>query len=143
MKQLFFLLFLLGWFLPAIAQTTAEREVMETERKRFQAMVDRDFIVLEDVIGEDLHYIHSNGSTDTKASFIGAIRNGNRSYEKITVEELKARIYNKKTAIINGTCTYHNTGQNGQPNNLRLLYTNVYTKQKGKWQMVSWQSYRL
>jgi hypothetical protein len=143
MKQLFFLFFLLGWFLPAIAQTTAEREVMETERKRFQAMVDRDFIVLEDVIGEDLHYIHSNGSTDTKETFIGGFRDGSRSYENITIQDLKARIYNKKTAILNGTCTYHRTGEDGQPNNLRLLYTNVYVKRNGKWQMVTWQSHRL
>ncbi|CAN5916221.1 hypothetical protein BH24BAC1_BH24BAC1_19520 [soil metagenome] len=144
MKQLLpFMSLLLVLCRPVLAQTAAEREVMDTEKKRFQAMVDRDFAVLEEVIDSDLYYIHSNGSTDTKETFIGGFRDGSRSYENITIQDLKARIYNKKTAILNSTCTYHRTGEDGQPNNLRLLYTNVYVKRNGKWQMVTWQSHRL
>ncbi len=143
MKKIVSLILLLSCQIIAYSQTAAEREVTETEKRRFQAMVDKDFAVLEQIIGEDLLYIHSNGSTDTKATFLGGMRDGSRSYGKITIEDLKARVYHKNTAILNGECTYHRTGEDGQPNNLRLLFTNVYVKRNKKWQMVSWQSHRL
>jgi ketosteroid isomerase-like protein len=144
MKKLIpLLLLLLSFQVLCFSQTAAEREVAETEKRRFQAMVDKDFAVLEQIIGEDLYYLHSNGTTDTKATFIGGMRDGSRSYENITIEDLKVRVYHKNTAILNGACTYHRTGEDGQPNNLRLLYTNVYVKRNNKWQMVSWQSQRL
>jgi uncharacterized protein (TIGR02246 family) len=125
------------------AQNADDREVARTEERRFQAMVERDFAALDRLLGDDLHYIHSDGSTDTKASFIAALREGTRSYPRITIDDLMVRVYHGNTAVLTGECTYHRTGPDGQPNNLRLLYTNVYVKRDGRWEMVSWQSHRL
>jgi uncharacterized protein (TIGR02246 family) len=124
-------------------QTPAELELVQVETRRFRAMVERDLPTLERILADDLYYIHSDGSVDTRDAFIGAIRDGLRSYEDITIDDLHVRVYHDNTAILNGHCTYHRTGEDGQPNNLRLFYTNVYVKRDGEWRMVSWQSLRL
>jgi ketosteroid isomerase-like protein len=125
-----------------LAQKNLETSILDIEKKRFEAMVNKDIQKLKEVIGDDLVYIHSNGNVDTKESFINAIEEGRSSYDNITIDEAEVRTYGN-TAIINGICTYYRKNQDGNPNNLQLRYTNVYVKQKGKWQMVSWQSYRM
>ncbi|WP_114750133.1 nuclear transport factor 2 family protein [Pleomorphovibrio marinus] len=116
--------------------------VLDLEKQRFQAMVERDVEFLEAVISDDLHYIHSNGEVDDKASFIAPIAAGERHYDDITIAESRVRMYDN-TAIINAECTYHRKHEDGSPNNLQLRYTNVYVKLDGKWKMVSWQSFKM
>jgi hypothetical protein len=118
------------------------RQVLETEKRRFAAQVAKDYATLDRIISGDLHYIHSNGDTDTKASFIGGMKEGKRSYQNIVIDTITVRIYHRNTAVLNGECTYFRTGEDGQPNNLRLRYTDVYIRRGKDWQMVSWQSFR-
>ena len=120
----------------------AEDPVLQAEKTRFKAMVDKDFEVLDQVISEDLVYIHSNGSVDTKASFIMPLKEGTRSYDDITIDDPKVRVYGD-VGIINATCTYHRQTAEGRPNNLTLRYTSVYAKIDGRWQHVSWQSFKV
>jgi ketosteroid isomerase-like protein len=142
--RLYILLILLPFSIhSSVAQSAARQQVLEAEKERFAAQVSKDYARLDKLISEDLYYIHSNGSVDTKSTFIGGIKDGSRSYEDITMEDTKVRVYHGRTAVINGLCTYLRTGENGQPNNLHLHYTSVYVKQGKQWQMVSWQSFRI
>lgn len=65
---------------PPNDQDSSASEVLELEKKRFRAVVEGDIDFLQEVISEDLYYIHSNGSVDTKDSFIGPIATGHRRY---------------------------------------------------------------
>lgn len=127
---------------PPNDQDSSASEVLELEKKRFRAVVEGDIDFLQEVISEDLYYIHSNGSVDTKDSFIGPIATGHRRYDNITLESSQVRLYGN-TAIINGECTYHRKHPDGTPNNLRLRYTNVYINMEGGWKMVTWQSFKM
>jgi ketosteroid isomerase-like protein len=134
-------IFFLFWYsiLSASAQPAARDEVIRTEKERFAAMVRKDIPALEKLLSDDLYYIHSNGSVDTKESFINSIKTGERYYDNIEIEDILVRIYGN-TGIINGVCTYYRT----DASNLKLRYTNVYVKDKrAGWQMVSWQSFKM
>ena len=120
----------------------AEDPVLQAEKTRFKAMVDKDFATLDQVISEDLVYIHSNGNVDTKESFMAPLKDGSRSYDDITIKDPKVRMYGD-VGIVNATCTYHRTTAEGRANNLSLLYTSVYAKIDDRWQHVSWQSYKV
>ncbi len=49
---------------------------------------------------------------------------------------------NGRSAIINGVL--HVTGTiSSKPFDIRLRYTDVYFKRKGKWQLAAWQSLKL
>lgn len=119
-----------------------EDQVLQAEKSRFKAMVDGDHQSLEQIIHPDLVYIHSNGEVDTKETFISGIRDGSRKYDDITMDESQVRVYGE-VGIINSKCTYHRTTPEGRANNLSLFYTSVYAMIEGRWQHVSWQSYRL
>ncbi len=127
---------------PSDTNVSDEDEVLQTEKSRFKAMVDGDHHALEQIIHPDLVYIHSNGEVDTKETFISGIRDGSRKYDNITIDESQVRVYGE-VGIINAKCTYHRTTPEGRPNNLSLFYTSVYAMIEGRWQHVSWQSYRL
>lgn len=142
MNKIFYPFLLLLSLNFAFTQKTSEEEVLEMEKRRFEAMINEDFDLLENLIDDQLVYIHSNGNVDSKASFINAIREGKTSYDDIKLEESKVRIYDK-TAIINGLCVFYQKNPDGSPRQTRLRYTNVYVKQKGEWKMVSWQSYKM
>jgi len=118
-----------------------EKIVAERETQRFAAQVSQDFGILENVLADDLVYVHSSGLVDTKASFIKSIKDGKLKYLQMTAEEMKVRVYGK-TAIITGTCAAKLLS-NAQELNLRFRYTDMYVKRKGNWQLVSWQSLRL
>ncbi|GAB2580218.1 nuclear transport factor 2 family protein [Spirosoma areae] len=123
------------------AASADEKAVIDTEKQRFVAQVNNDYAVLEKVLSNDLIYTHSHGGTDTKQSYIQAIREGRTKYEAIDPEEQKVRVYGN-TAVINGLCRTKVTS-NGQTNTMRLRYTDVYVRTGNQWQMVAWQSLKL
>ncbi|MBK8503497.1 MAG: nuclear transport factor 2 family protein [Saprospiraceae bacterium] len=127
---------------PNLVVSEDGNEVLMAEKSRFKAMVDRDLVTLDQVISEDLVYIHSNGSIDTKESYIAAIEDGSRAYNDITMKDAQVRTYGE-VGIINAKCTYHRTTPEGRADNLSLFYTSVYAKIDGRWQHVSWQSFKM
>ena len=120
-----------------LAQSKDEKAVIATERQRFDAQVSKDVAVLDRVLADDLIYAHSNGTSDTKQSYIESIRSGKSRYEAVDVLEQKVRIYGS-TAVIKGVCLIKT-----QPSDLKLSYTDVYVKKNGQWQMVTWQSLKM
>ncbi|GAB3970145.1 hypothetical protein GCM10028806_17610 [Spirosoma terrae] len=123
------------------AQSAEEKAVIAAEKNRFEAQISKNYAVLDQVLGNDLVYTHSNGNTDSKESYIQSIRDGKSKYDAINVEEQKVRVYGN-TAIINGICMIK-AMSNGETINTHLKYTDVYVRKGKQWQMVAWQSIRL
>lgn len=116
----------------------AEQEVRQAEDRRIKALIDDDFATLEAILADDLTYTHSNAVTDTKASYLAALRSGKTKYESFDREPSAVRLYGD-TAIVNGDGT---VGLRGQAAKIVLRYTLVYVRRGGTWQMVAWQSTR-
>jgi hypothetical protein len=140
--RLIALLFMIQISMFCSAQSALKTKVLDTEKERFAALVTKNYAALEKTLSDELVYIHSNGSMDTKASFIQSLKDGTRSYDDIKIEKADVRIYHRKTGIITGECTYFRKTKEGSDNNLLLRYTSVYVKKKKQWQQVSWQSFK-
>ena len=139
----YFLAFaLLFSFVGVQAQSADEKAVVAAEKARFEAQVSKNLDVLNQLLADDLVYVHSSGNVDTKQSYIQSIKEGNSTYNSIDVQEQKVRLYGK-TAIINGICYIKRPAVDGKNNDLKLRYTDVYVKKGGRWQMVTWQSFRM
>ncbi|MFN7120168.1 MAG: nuclear transport factor 2 family protein [Saprospiraceae bacterium] len=137
MKPLF-LFFLLILALPALAQKT----ILESEDARFRAQMQRDTVALQQLLTDDLLYIHSNALVETKTAFINSISNNKIIYEVVQREgSAQIRTYGK-TGISNGIVLAKGVN-NGTPFDIRIRYTAVYHKQKGAWRLASWQSTRM
>jgi ketosteroid isomerase-like protein len=123
-----------------MVQTAAEveREVLQADEARVEALLANDFAALEQLLADDLTYVHSNGMLDTKESYIGGLRSGRSRYLTMDMSDVQVRSLGD-TALINAKFNARvKVGDhevNPQP---RVLI--VYAKRDGRWQMAAWQS---
>ncbi len=140
MKNCLFLALLL-LPLAGFGQTRTEQKLADLERRRFAAMVDRDFPTLRDLLADDLRYTHSNAKFETKAEFLTEINDGTLRYQKMAPQQIDVRVF-KKTAVITGVCEVV-VKQGERVVESMLRYTDVWQKRDGRWQLVAWQSTRV
>ncbi len=80
---------------------TVEREVLEIQASRFQAMIDVDIEELDVVLSDDLTYTHTSVQIETKGEFLTSLRSQEITYESIKPQEIKIRIYDN-IAVVTG-----------------------------------------
>jgi hypothetical protein len=133
---------LLLWSIELQAQKKSiENLIQDLEKRRFKAQVDKDTAFLQQVLANDLVYIHSSAIVETKKEYINNIAIRHWDYRQIEVEKNQVRVY-QNTAIVTGTARMSLFRQD-KMNTFRANYTAVYCKIKGKWQMTSWQNTRI
>jgi ketosteroid isomerase-like protein len=121
--------------------TPAAQEVRHRETRRFEAMVRGDLAFLEDVLADDLTYVHATGTFESKTQFLAALRSGQLKYESFAPEELSVRAYGP-SAVVTGVAQV-SVQSRAQHLGFRLRFTDVYVKRENRWQMVAWQATRL
>ena len=124
-----------------MAETITEAEALQAEQARYAAQMANDFAAMERLFGDDLVYIHSSTSVDTKASFIESMRSGAVRYRTMTRGDVKVRCYGS-VAIITGQGSFEVTAR-GQELRLDLLFHAIWAKRGNGVQFVSWQATRL
>src|SRR5438309_9950197 len=62
------------------ATSDLAQQILDLEARRIDAMVRRDLIALDELLAEDLTYVHSGGRTDNKASFLALIESPDSTY---------------------------------------------------------------
>jgi hypothetical protein len=125
---------------PALAQSPVD-EAKAAEKQRFEVTVKGDYKALDELLGDDLIYVHSNGNVDNEKTFLEGLTSGRSKYKSIEPLEMKARQMGD-FVFIDGRGKFQ-VESNGQVNDLLLTYLDVWTKRNGKWQMVHWHSARM
>jgi ketosteroid isomerase-like protein len=115
--------------------------IIDLDRKRMNAMGQKDIATLNALISDDLVYTHSTARLDTKKSLIEAMESGKTVYTSVVPSDVKAQDLGD-TVVLTGTARIH-VLSNGKPNSFGVRFTDVYTNKGGQWQMVAWQSTRL
>ena len=119
---------------------TAE-EALRAEDARYAAQTGRDFSALEQLIGEDLVYIHSSAIVDNKASYIETQRAGTVIYRIMKRSDVSVRTYGC-LAIITGLANFDVTNK-GQDISVELRFHSIWAKRAGAIQFVSWEATRV
>jgi len=125
---------------PALAQSPVE-EVKAAEKKRFEVTVKGDYKALDDLLAEDLIYVHSNGNVDNEKAFLEGLTTGRSKYLSIEPITMNARALGD-FVFVDGRGKFQ-VQSNGQVNDLLLTYLDVWVKRNGTWQMVHWHSARM
>jgi hypothetical protein len=121
------------------AQSKIEKAIIELEKNRFEALVKKDYTVLNVIFSDKLIYNHSDGKIDSKESFLEGLKSGKRNYKSIDLDTSTVRIF-EKTAILNGDVNFVRINNKQQETRQKLRYTAVYVQTKRQWQLVSWHS---
>jgi ketosteroid isomerase-like protein len=115
--------------------------IIDLDRKRMNAMAQKDVATLREVLADDLVYTHSSARLDTKDSLIAGMESGATVYTAVEPSEVKAQDLGD-AVVLTGACRI-GVMASGRPNSFRVRFTDVYANRGGRWQMVSWQSTRL
>ena len=138
-QTLFFILLFVT--VAGVSQSKKQLKFEAIERQRFEAMTTKNDAILENMLSDQLTYIHSNGLTENKQQHLDNIRSGKLNYRTMQPEEMKVKNF-RKSAVITGIINV--TGVlNEKEFAVRLRYLDVYVKEKGKWRLAAWQSQKL
>lgn len=127
--------------LVATAQITTALDAFGPELERFGYMTSANTAALENVLSNDLIYIHSNAFSEDKASHLKNIESGKIRYNSMDLEQTE---YFKKSGFCFTNGIVHVRGSfDSKEFDIRLRYTAVYQKQKCTWKLLRWQSTKL
>lgn len=120
---------------------TAEEEVLQTEQARVRALLAADAAALEPLLAEDLLFVHVSGWSQTKKEYVESIRRGALKYEAIEHRAVRVRVYGE-AAVLTGRSAVkvRSERRQGQLLDVEALFTAVYAKIAGRWQLAVWQS---
>jgi ketosteroid isomerase-like protein len=121
----------------------AAKQVMATEQARTTALEHSDVATLERIMADDVTYVHASGKTDTKKSYLDAIRNGQLRYISWRAKNLHVRLLGSG-AVIDGEYAVKVTDSRVQPTpfDINIFILTVYQQRNGRWQQIAWQSTR-
>ena len=121
---------------PHLAALTA------ADAERVAAMKSPSAEALQAIFSDDLHYAHSNGVVDTKASFIDILVSGKTKYLAYEPVEQKFTIPAPGIALMTGKARVKAVSANGEMDSV-LSYLAVWREENGKWRFLAWQSTKL
>jgi len=124
---------------PTFAASSFATEMEAVERARFQTWVKGDIAAMQVVLADDVLYCHSSGQCQNKKEFITDIQTKNRVYTKMELLSMTAKPLGADGAVVNGTVDV-GAQSPGRTVAFKGIYTAVYVKRGGHWQLISWQS---
>ncbi|MGH7946449.1 MAG: nuclear transport factor 2 family protein [Opitutaceae bacterium] len=115
--------------------------VRAADDERIAATVAGDRARLSASYSDELHYAHSNGRVDTKASQIQGVTTGGNKYQSFEHKDRTFVPAAPGIVLMKGRVLAHMSNkQNGQKTTNDLNYLAVWREEKGKWRFLAWQS---
>lgn len=117
----------------------AEGELLKADDLRLRATVDADVPALQQLLGDELRYVHADGRVETKYVLIAALESRGIDYVTARSRDVVARAYGE-VGVVAGTVQARVRTSGGSERRLRLVYTAVYARRDGAWRLVAYQS---
>lgn len=124
------------------SSSAIESQITALEDERYQAMLERNFEVLERLFHAQMYYLHSSGGSDTKESYLKSLRAKAWEYHTIRREQQHI-VASDHTALV-----FHQLfmdisvgGQSKQMSNRALaVWTREGMREGEGWQLIGVQS---
>jgi ketosteroid isomerase-like protein len=126
---------------PRAAEDAVIAAVRAADDERIAATIAADAARLGASYSDALHYAHSSGKIDTKASQIAGITTGTTKYERVEYKERAFVPAGPGVMLMKGHVLVHTRNKtSGQPGLLDLNYLAVWRQEGGRWRFLAWQS---
>lgn len=116
----------------------AEKAVSAAETQWRQAVLEGNRSVLASLMADDITYTHSSALTQTKDQFIESVVSGSTKYQGIEFKTTQMRQYGDAVIVIHEAII--TTVQTGVTH---LYLTHVWSRQDGRWRLVSRQATKI
>ncbi len=115
--------------------------VRAADDERIAAMLAADPVRLAALLSDQLHYAHSNGVIDTKASFIESLAGKHVVYESAEYVQRDFLPAGPGVMLMKGRARFK-VGRGAERNLLDLNFLAVWREEGGHWRFLAWQSAR-
>jgi ketosteroid isomerase-like protein len=114
------------------------KAVAAAEQVFVNAVIKRNKPALEELLADDLLYVHSSSKVETKADLLQVVTSGSTLYQSFEFRETTIRQYGDVVIT-----THKATIKTQQTGTANLFVTHVWAKHKGRWQLASRHASRL
>ena len=121
----------------------APKELAAADDARVAATLAVDKAAMEKIFTDDLHYAHSSGVVDTKASFIETLVSGKNKYLKLDYIKRDFSLTSPDVALMTGQVRVKTESPTKGTNEFTLIFLGVWKLDNGAWKFRAWQSARL
>jgi ketosteroid isomerase-like protein len=111
-----------------------QEELLKLEKEFTRAIVKNEAEAIGRFLADDWVIIDPDGGIINKARFLEVIKSGTLTHEMMEADDLSVRIYGD-TAVVTGLTTSKGKFM-GQDFTTRERATDVFVKQRGRWQCV-------
>ncbi len=115
--------------------------VRAADDERIAAILAADPVRLTAVLSDQLHYAHSSGFIDTKASFIESLAGRHVVYESAEYVQRDFIPAGPGVMLMKGRARFK-VGRGAERNLLDLNFLAVWREEGGHWRFLAWQSAR-
>lgn len=112
----------------------AAQEIVDTEQRRRQAYLDRDFEALRDIVADRVVYVHSYGKTDDKETYLANVVNV-PDYISLDRKDVRLRFLDSDTAVMSGWLLSRFTRDGGPEKSTRTFLTQIWERGTVGWQL--------
>jgi hypothetical protein len=126
----------------SLAQTAAQKEVLQFEHDTCKAFLDADPAALERVLTGDFTLTLSNGDVSTRADEINDLLSGKVHYDVFENYDMLARLYGDNVAVVLGKTRVKGTSE-GKPFDRVVQFTDTLIKRDDRWQLAAGHVSRL
>jgi hypothetical protein len=116
--------------------------VLAAEDERLAAMVAADGPAMRRWMAEDLAYVHSTGTVETREELIDGLVDGRLRYLALVPSRREVRFLGPAAALVSGQAGIQ-AAAGATTVDFDALYLAVYGFADGRWQLRAWQSLRL
>ncbi|QNL51837.1 nuclear transport factor 2 family protein [Olivibacter sp. SDN3] len=121
-------------------QATADQEIIELSKEKWQWMAEKNVEVLGDLFDEKSMFVHMGGSWG-KERELEVIESGGIWYKKANIHEVSVQVIDNTAILLNRIDLLAVVGGNEVTN--PFMVTEVYIKQDGSWKLGSLSFTRL
>lgn len=113
-------------------------EIEALEARRRNALVDKDFATLADMMDEALLYVHSSAVAEDKALYLKKLRDGHYLYSDLKSVRRELRVFGD-LVLADGDLQI-TVKVAGADKVIMSRYLQAWARRANGWKMVSWQS---
>lgn len=125
----------------AAAEDAPLATVRAADDERIAAMLAADPVRLDALLSDQLHYAHSSGFIDTKASFIESLAGRHVIYESAEYVQRDFIPAGPGVMLMKGRARFM-AGRGAERTLLDLNFLAVWREEGGRWRFLAWQSSR-
>jgi hypothetical protein len=114
--------------------TTADQEIIQLSKQKWQWMADKDIDKLTPLFNDKSVFVHMGGSWG-KTQEINIIKSGGIHYKKADIQEVTVNVIGNTAILLNKITLLAVVGGNEVTN--PFIVTEVYIKENGKWSLGS------